>query len=188
MIKLANEGDLDHRRLVTRPVGDCFLPLLEAALDRAPTSVVILDFSGIELIDASFADEVFGTIAAQRARRKGPRVCLALRSVNAASLDNLEIALASRPVREPGLRNCVIPVITDQGRIDLIGKVEAHVADTVNLLRSCGALTARDLANKLGLEIAAASTRLKSVADLGLATRTETRDSHGKLFAYHWPW
>jgi hypothetical protein len=188
MTDLANDGDMDHQRLVTRPVGDRFLPLLEAALRDAPTPVVILDFSGVELIDASFADEVFATIAAQRARRKGPRACMALRAVNAASLDNLDIALASRPAREPGLRNCVVPVISDQGRIDLIGKVEAHVAETVGLLRARGELTARDLANKLGLDIAAASTRLKAVADLGLATRTETRDAHGKLFAYHWPW
>jgi hypothetical protein len=188
MTQLAEQGSLDRQRLVTRPVGQRFLPLLEAALQTVSTAVAVLDFSGVELIDASFADEVFGSIAAQRARRKGPPVCLALCAVNAASLDNLDIALASRPAREPGLRNCVIPVISYHGRVDLIGKAEAHVTETANLLCSHGELTARDLADTLGLDIAAASTRLKAVADLGLATRKEARDAHGKLFTYYWPW
>jgi hypothetical protein len=185
---LANEGNLEHERLVTRPVGDRFLPLLKASLHDAPTPVVILDFSGVDLIDASFADEVFGTIGAQRSRRMGPQVCMALKNLNSASLDNLEIALVSRPARDPGLRNCVMPVIGTNGCVRLVGKVEAHVAETATLLQSRGTLTARELADTLEVDIAAASTRLKAVADLGLATRTESRDANGRLFAYHWPW
>src|SRR4051812_28403871 len=171
MANLAADSSLDSQRLVTRPIGDRFLPFLEATLRTIPTPAAVLDFSDVELMDASFADEVFGTIAALRARRKGPQVCLALQALNAASLDNLDIALTSRPVREPGLRNCVVAVISDQGCVDLVEKVEANVAETVDLLRSRGELPARDRADTLELDIAAASPRLKAVADLGLATR-----------------
>ena len=40
------------------------------------------------------------------------------------------------------------------------------------------------MADQLKLNVNAASTRLKTLADLGLAFRTETRDSVGKQFLY----
>ncbi len=175
--------------LLTRPVGERFRPVLEALLrDGAEADGVVLSFAGVALIDSSFADEVFGVLTAQRARRKGPRACLALRNLGPDSSDNLESALISRPVREPGLRNCVLPLLGADGRVGLVGKVEANVAETFELLRARVVLTARDLADERRLEIGAASTRLKALSDLGLAVRAETRDAHGKLFAYRWPW
>jgi hypothetical protein len=110
-----------------------------------------------------------------------------LRSLSRTSLRNLELALLSRPPREPGLHNCVLPVVTEEGEVDLIGRCEEHVRQTFGLLRARLRLTARSLADELGLDVAAASTRLKLLFNLGLVRRMEMRDEHGRLYVYEWP-
>ena len=187
---LATRAGLAGRPLLTRPVGERFRTSLRAELEAAgPGHALVVSFAGAGLMDGSFADEVFGSLAAARSRREGPAACLALRDVDAASLDNLEMALTSRPGREPGaLRNCAIAVIGQDGDVRLVGKAEGHVEETFAVLRERGRLTARDMAEARGLEIAAASNRLKTLSDLGLATRSEIRDRHGKQFVYAWLW
>jgi DNA-binding transcriptional ArsR family regulator len=143
-----------------------------------------LDFVDIKLMDGSFADEVFGTIAAARGRRQLSVAPLVLLSLNPTSQENLEQALLSRPIREDGLRNCVVPVQSDDGEIVLVGKSEEHVQQTLSLLNAGGELTTREIAKKLNLGTAAASTRLKVLYDLGLAVRLEVRDDQGKQFVY----
>lgn len=185
---LASAGRMDPERLVTRPIGEKFFPLLESALRDANTQVVILDFTDVPLIDGSFADEVLGTLAVRRSQRKAWWGCLAVRRLTSSSVDNLRMALLARTIVDKGLRNCLIPVIDEQGEVALVGKAEGHVQETFGLLRSRRELTARDVADALSLDIAAASTRLKSLFDLGLTTRTEIRDEAGKQFSYTWPW
>ncbi len=190
-IEVAAQTAIPAPVLVTRPIGRQFRLALEALLRKIPESEgVVLDFAGVTSMDASFADEVFGFLAAQRGRRSATPHCLALRGLDPSGRDDLEMALLSRPDREdaPGLRNCVFPVIEIDGRVVLVGKAEAHVRQTFEVLRDSVRLTARDVADALGLEIAAASTRLKTLYDLGLAARTETRDAQGKQYLYHWPW
>jgi DNA-binding transcriptional ArsR family regulator len=175
--------------LVTRPVGEMFSPILEQALDQLPETVaVILDFTGVEVIDGSFTDEIFGKMALRRSRREGPPRCLILQSLGPAVLENLRITLTSRQVTvDRGIRNCVFPALLGGGRVELIGKAERHVLQSFDLLRSRGTLTARDVADVLELDIAAASTRLKVLYDLGLALRTEVRSEQGKEYLYSWP-
>jgi DNA-binding transcriptional ArsR family regulator len=187
-MNLANASGMDPEALVTRPVGEQFFPILESALRDAAAPVVILDFSEVSLIDGSFADEVLGTLAVRRSTRKAWWGCLAVRQLTPSSIDNLRMALLARTIGDKGLRNCVVPVIDEAGDVDLVGKAEGHVHQTFDLLRSRRELTARDVADALSLDIAAASTRLKTLFDLGLATRAEVRDTLGKQFSYTWPW
>lgn len=185
---LASAGGMNPETLVTRPVGKQFFPLLESALRDARTPVVVLDFSEVSLIDGSFADEVLGTLAVRRSKRKASWGCLAMRNLTPASIENLRMALLARTIVDKGLRNCVFPVIDGAAEVDLVGKAEGHVHQTFGLLRDRRELTARDVADALALDIAAASTRLKTLFDLGLATRAEIRDAAGKQFCYTWPW
>ncbi|MCL4733117.1 hypothetical protein KJZ71_04955 [Patescibacteria group bacterium] len=171
--------------LVSRLTGKNFAAKLQEILQNFPEEVVaLLDFSAVDLMDGSFADEVFGTIAAARGRRQLFIAPFILVSLNAMSLDNLEQALLSRPVREESLRNCVVPVKSEDGEISLVGKFEEHVQQTFTLLNSSGELTTREVAKELDLGTAAASTRLKALYDLGLALRLEVRDDQGKSFVY----
>lgn len=188
MTKLAYEVSATSDSLVTRPVGRRFLPVLEAILrNLADSQACVLDCSDVRILDASFADEVFGVLTVSRSRRQQRGGCVILDRLEDANLDNLDMALASRTVRETGLRNCVMPVRTARDGVRLVGKCEAHVQRTFKLLIEHRQLTARELADALTLDIAAASTRLKVLFDLGLATRIEERDGQVKQFVYTWP-
>jgi hypothetical protein len=174
--------------LATRIVGKRFLEHLQNYLQKQVIDTVVqLSFSGIEVMDASFSDEVFGTLAALRARRESHECPLVLTELNQTCAENLQMALETRIEREPEslerLRNCVLPIL-DESDLRLVGKFEDHVQESFTLLSKHCRLTARELADLLNLNVNAASTRLKTLADLGLALRTETRDSVGKQYIY----
>ncbi len=174
--------------LVTRAYGRRFLEALDAVLHEMPAeTVILLDFQGVKIMDASFVDQVFSTLAVRYAKRVGLRHYLMLRTLSPHLLENLDITLSSRPQREPGLHNCVLPFVDPEGRVELVGKAEGHVRETFELLRARRRLGARDVADAFGLEIHAASVRLKVLYDLHLAARTEEPELHVKQFIYLWP-
>lgn len=189
-LDIAARAGIPDPVLVTRPIGRLFAPVLDTMLGDVPQEAgIAIDFDGIEIMDGSFGDEVFGSMAAARGRRAARPYCIVLQGLSTASREDLEFALLSRPDREksPGLRNCVFPILEDS-QVQLVGKAENHVRETFEVLRFGGLMTARALADQWSIDIAAASTRLKSLFDLGLAARVETRDPHGKVFLYRWPW
>lgn len=174
--------------LATRVVGKRFFEHLRSQLGNRPPDIVVkLSFTGVEVMDASFSDEVFGTLAAHRARREDNFCPIILTDLNQTCRENLHMALYTRIEREPEtlerLRNCVLPIV-DELDLTLIGRFEDHVHETFSMLSSHRSLTARDLADALHLNVNAASTRLKTLADLGLAFRVEIRDSVGKQYVY----
>ena len=181
---LAREAGLDGDHLVTRASGRRFRDRLDTVLRQHSQAVILLSLAGVAIMDASFADEAFAALAGQRGRVGGTYGCLVLCGLETTSADNFELAILSRPAREAGLRNCVMPVRDELGLVRLVGKAEEHVRQTFTLLRQQGQLTARDLADRAGLEIGAASTRLKVLYNLGLACRREARDDRGRLYTY----
>jgi len=182
---LASSIGMETDFLIGRRDGERFAGLLVERLHMmGAEETLLLDFDGVDLMDGSFADEVFAALATKRSQGElgdGPVV---LSRLNMTSLDNLEQALLSRPVREQGLRNCVVPTLSANNKLELCGKSEEHVKQTFMLLNRHGELTTKMVADLLDLTIPAASTRLKALFDLGLALRTETRDSTGKQFVY----
>ena len=119
--------------------------------------------------------------------RKSRSGLVILVGANETCVENIKMALETRIDREPPdrerLRNCVLPLLSGTD-VTLIGKFEDHVLQSFELLSQRKTLTARDLADTLGLNLNAASTRLKTLADLGLARRSEMRDSQGKQYVY----
>lgn len=175
--------------LATRLAGKRFWEQLQKCLREPDADTVItLSFAGVDVMDASFADEVFGTLAARRARKDVTFGPVILMEANETCVENLKMALETRADRESPdrerLRNCVLPMLKDD-EIMLIGKFEDHVLHSFELLSKHKTLTARDLSDVLKLNLNAASTRLKTLADLGLARRIEIRDAQGKQFVYH---
>lgn len=174
--------------LATRAFGKRFWEQLKMRLRQTPDRVVSLSFTGVEIMDASFSDEVFGTLAALRTRRTENLSPVVLADINATCLENISMALETRIDREASeqgrLRNCVLPVAQAE-KLVLIGKYEYHVKQSFDLLNQKSSLTARDAAEAFDLNLNAASTRLKTLADLGLALRIEIRDSQGKQYIYH---
>ena len=175
--------------LATRFTGKRFWELFEARLsDFNMDDIVFVSFAGVDIMDVSFADEVFARIATMRARKEFSYCYLILSDLNETCEDDLQAALTTRidrePSDQPNLRNCVLMVQTDD-QLKLVGKYENHVRESFSLLMRAKELTARDLAQSLNISLNAASTRLKSIADLGLAHRVEMRDEQGKQYIYH---
>lgn len=182
--ELAADAGIDSQRLITRPLGRKFQPFLHKLMSEHQQGCLVLSFAGVGMMDGSFADEVFASLAAARGRRAGLPGCLVLSDLDPTSHENLVLATMSRPAREPGLRNCVLPVINSEGRVELVGKPEDNVSQTFEKLRNRGDTTARELADAEGIDIGAASTRLKLLYNLGLVCRREERDERGRLFVY----
>lgn len=173
--------------LASRHDGKVFLSRLRPQLLQSPMGVAIdISFRNVRLMDGSFADEVFGTLAAERARREFEGTAFYVSSLNDSSLDNLRFALISRAKLDEGLRHCILPVQNAEGDLRLIGKTEEQVQQTFDLLRMHKELTTAQISHIMSLSPAAASTRLKVLSDLGLALRREVRDEQGKQYIYRW--
>ena len=175
--------------LVTRFTGKRYWEALEARLCTYNREAVLaLSFEGVDVMDASFADEVFARLAVMRARKEYPFCYIILTDMSETCEENLEMALTTRIEREPNdkphLRNCVLMNMKSD-KAELCGKYENHVLETFSLLISKRSLSTRDSSDLLDVSLNAASTRLKTVADLGLAKREEVRDTQGKQYIYH---
>lgn len=182
---LPEAAEREFKILSTRQTGKKFGERFHARLSDFGSDVAIkISFHGVHLMDASFADEVFGAIGVSRSdRTSGYIPPFYIADLDSTSLDNLNMALDSRTRRHKALRNCIIPVYKE-GRLELVGKSEDHVEQTFELLGLTKQLTTPNLATVLRLSDAAASTRLKVLYDLGLALRTEIRDEQGRQFVY----
>ena len=174
----------DFTRIFTgRASGREFGQKLRESVKRLDTA--ILNFDGVTLMDATFADEAFAALAVDRSRRTFQGGALLLTNLNSISLDNLEIALEARAASEWRLRNCCLLVRVGPGKT-LVGKYEDTVLDTLKLLRGLNELTTSDVMRERAVHPSAASSRLKTLYDLGLATRHEVRDEQGRQFVYRW--
>jgi hypothetical protein len=174
--------------LATRQAGRQLWDELSTYLPDADSDVfVFVSFKGVEVMDATFADEVVGTLAVRRSRKEAPFCLVMLEEANATCVENIKMALNTRMDREPAdlprLRNCVLPLF-DGTDVTLLGKVEDQVLQTFNLLSQRKTLTARDMADTLGVTLNAASTRLKMLSDLGLARRFEYKNALGREYVY----
>lgn len=174
--------------LFSRLDGAKFLPRLRDYLwSCRPDAAVELSFERIRLMDSSFADEVFGTLASERSRREFRATPFFLSNLNVTSWDNLRFALVGRAeLDEEVNRHCVLPYRDDKGNLQLIGAREAQVNETFELLRLAKTLTTSQVAPIWKLSDNAASNRLKALYDLGLAIRSEVRDEQGRQFVYRW--
>jgi hypothetical protein len=183
-IHMAADVNIGGEQLVTRVLGRRFGARLEQVLSSASERRLVLSFAGVQLMDGSFADEALASLAARRSRQVTRLGQLVLKNLDPTSRDNLELAMTSRPVREAGLRNCVLPMMKSPSQIELIGKAEDHVRRSFELLMRKHELTARELADEEAIDIGAASTRLKVLLNLGLAGRREERQERGRQYVY----
>lgn len=194
LTRMAQDAGIAAGILATRLNGQRFFPPFADRLRQLPPDQgLLVDGTGVAILDASFADEVFGVVASSRACAEWKGKCFVLCGFSDDNVKNIAVALDSRALHSTGVRNCVLPVGDGTGErlspsaVHLIGKVEGHVRESFAVLLCQRTLTARTLAATVGRDIHAASTRLKVLHDLGLATRAEMRDGHGREYVYGWP-
>lgn len=167
--------------LLLRDYGRRAFPILEKALLDVPTGqALVLDFDGVSVMDTSFADETLLELALGLIHgRYGDRF-LVLERPSPATIENLEGTIARRRAK-------VALPIREDGRMRLVGHVEPNLAEAWELAQQVETLTARGLADRLGLEINTASMRLHKLYNARLLVRREEITPSGRQHIYQVP-
>lgn len=180
---LAEElGFVNPQYLLTRPNGERFATALRSKIVKlGANSVIELNMSDIKALDVSFPDEVFANIATERAQGKLVGASLFLSRVKPIHCEEIGIVLDSRPRKIKGIGNFVLPMLTAQDGLILVGPCESQVLQTFNFIRKKNECSSSDLIDEFKLSSSAASTRLKLLFDLGLLVRSTADDSSKQL-------
>lgn len=176
----------DREALISTEAGACFKRTLnEIMITMLPGELLRLSFKGVWLMDAAFADASLVALALDFAHGQWPERYLLVEGLSKAALQNVTLAAESRHVREPGnLRNLALPVQMPDGRVEILGKLEPHLRSTLSHVRDRRDCSSREVAETLGMEIHAASTKLKTLYGLRLLRRREVVDEVGKQYLY----
>jgi len=155
--------------LVTRSAGKAVQEKILNALNNCG-DVLYLDFSGVEIIDYSFADEAIAkTVSRLLAGEMGDK-CIVLTNLNPAWAENLDVALKQRQ----------IAVLTDgpagQG---VLGTLKDHLRRTLDYVNSRQSVTARELGEATGLNVGAANNRLAELWRQRLLRRSDVIPAGG---------
>jgi uncharacterized protein DUF4325 len=137
------------------------ISLAEAEAEIRDDRLLEIDFSDVEAITVSFADELVGKLAAER-RAYGPEDSF-LRIANPSEevAETIEVALQRR-----GL----FIVSHRKGEAQLLA-APPHLRETYAAALELGQFSARDLASTLGLKAPAANNRIKALAEAGALVR-----------------
>jgi predicted transcriptional regulator len=167
--------------LLLRSYGQRAFPTLEHALKEIPSGqTLVLDFVGVSVMDTSFADETVLELALGLSQGKYGDRWMVLEEPSPATIDNLEGTIARRKAK-------VALLIRKQGQVQLIGHVEPNLIEAWQLVCERTELTARELADQLGLEINTASMRLRKLYDARLLARCEEITFEGRQHIYMLP-
>lgn len=178
------------KHLAMRPHGRKVQEALDAALRKLPPGgVLVVDFSGVEMMDYSFADEALGTLYSRMSAREYPDRYLVLAvgddEMSEALMENIEVALSRREVAAlvlPVTENVAEVLPTDDASRDgaaarppwrIVGKLPDHLIDTLRAVMEKDQATVRDLVEALGLDSATAcNNRISRLYQMHLVRRT----------------
>lgn len=171
--------EIESSDLLTRDLGRKAFKIFEALLKQtADGETLILDSKDIKLIDSSFFDEAILNLFSQLLEEKFGNRFLTLVNVSQDSLVNIEGAMARRKFRS------AFPARDRNGVWHFAGALEPNLQETVKTLFQKKELTARDLANRLDIEINNASNRLRRLFELHLAKRVQESSETGLFHRY----
>jgi hypothetical protein len=192
MVELLNYLGVKGNDLLLRPYGEKAFPVIERELESLdPGQTLVLDFSGINVMDLSFGDETVLELALGLQNGKYGDRFLVLDNPGSATIDNLEGTIARRKVK-------VALLVRENGSLQIIGgidsdlpqgrePIERNLLEAWKIVRERDMVTARELADQLNLEISAASMRLHKLHDLRLLARDEEVTSSGRQHVYRLP-
>jgi hypothetical protein len=145
-----------YRKLVTRPTGAAVRGRIEAALAESRCRTALLDFSGIELLDFSCADEVIAKLLLS----KPPD---ALRFVVLGGLQEEQYEAIDHVLERHGLAVAAVSPAGEEPR--LLGGVAPDARLAFACLYDSGPLPPRELANALGWSEARGREALLALAE-----------------------
>ena len=139
--------------------------------------VEVLDFSRIEIVDFSAADEIVAKLAGRMEHGEYGEGSIALMGCNDTVRENLDVALTQKDL-------CCMHV-DGKKKWSLVGNLNPYLRDTLELCMRGGTLLARDLSRELKLKLNTASTRLINLFNKHLVLRKEDPETKiGREFTY----
>lgn len=163
--------------LVTRQSGGVIREKIEADLMKEQEgSVIVLDFSGIGIVDYSCADEIVAKLVSRLLGNEYGEKYILLKGLNENQKENIEVALERKE----------LPVMAEMrsGEKTLIGSLNNYLRETLQHIIINGKITAKDLSEAMGLESNTSGTRLLNLHKKRLVTRRDETRSGGKVWAY----
>jgi sugar/nucleoside kinase (ribokinase family) len=146
-----------YRNLVTRPTGAAIRNRIQETMADSDCLTALLDFSGIELLDFSCADEVVAKLLLAAEERGGRFVVL--QGLREDQHEAIEHVLTHH-------RLAIAAVGQGEGHAEprLLGWVTPDARAAFTCVCARGALTAHDLAARLDWMVARAETALAALA------------------------
>jgi hypothetical protein len=166
--------------LATRSAARTVRDSLEERISSAPAiEVLIIDFSGVEAMTISFADEFVGRFYSFLAAGDVRPVSVLLSDLNEETSEAIAICLERRELAAAALN--------DDEKI-LLGAPE-YLAETYRQARQLRRFKASDLASAMGITAQNANNRLKRLVAAGAIRkdRVTSPDRGGKEFSYTIP-
>jgi hypothetical protein len=164
--------------LVTRETGAAVRAAIAErlqSLDRG--GVLTLDFSGVGIIDFSCADECLAKLVLRLSAGEYGEKYLCLTGLGESQRENIQVALERKKL--PAL------LLGAGSAWECLGTLTPHLRETLRLVAERSGMSARELADLLGLELTAASTRLINLHRHRLVRRRERPMAEGgREFVY----
>lgn len=152
------------RSLVTRPTGAAVRTRIEAALAGSGATVAFLDFSELDLIDFSCADEVVAKLLIHTG--PSPERYLVLVGLHDHQDEEIDHVLTARSL-------AVLAFNEHGSRPRLLGKVRGEHREVFDLLLDHGPGDAHALAARLGRSVDLVADALQALALHGVVWATE---------------
>lgn len=145
--------------------------------------VVICDLSGIHDCSSSFVDEFI--LGWQRLIRERQNVMFVLTNMNEDVQYTVEAALNQRNRLS---KESLSLIAYSEGRYTILGnKLERNALEVFALMTEGSHISAREVADKFGLELNSAGNRLKKLYDARVVMRSEQSADAGGKFEYYLP-
>lgn len=158
-----------YSNLVTRPTGAAVRTAIEQQVNEVATPIVTtIDFSQVNLLDFSCADEIVAKLLLRFTSDEGPKGYLTFRGIHDGHIDPIETVLE---------RHALALVSWHEGEAELFGHVEEIERVHWDVVRDHGPLSASDVARHLQATVdqAAADAR---VLDARLVEQTRAQLDH----------
>jgi hypothetical protein len=177
LVLQAAGGESGPAVLVTRELGSHVRHKIEKQLElEQSNTLLLLDFSGIGIIDFSCADEVVAKLLTRLQAMEFGEKFIALTRVTPSHRENIGVALE---------RKKLAVLAVEKGYWEVLGDLKHYLDETLQQVMEQKRLTARLLATRLGLELNTSSTRLINLYKARLVARIEEGVGEGgRQFVY----
>lgn len=163
--------------LVTRPSGSKIRERLELDMvKKKEGEIIALDFSKIEIIDYSCADEIVVKLISRLLGGEYGDKYVVLAGLNENQKENIEVALERREL-------AVMAELRAGNKI-LLGSLNNYLKETLKMILEKGKITARELSEFLNLEANTSGTRLLNLYKKRLVKRTDETREGGRVWVY----